>query len=92
MALGRKTGGGSRKGKKNRANAAREAAIAASGLTPLEYLLGVMRDTELERAMRVDAAKAAAPYVHPRMNAVEFHGDVDVVANVTRTIVDPRAS
>lgn len=41
------------------------------GVTPLEYLLGIMRDEALDRNERVDAAKAAAPYVHPRLNAVD---------------------
>lgn len=41
------------------------------GLTPLEYLLSVMRDEGAEEARRVDAAKAAAPYVHPRLGAIE---------------------
>ncbi len=44
---------------------------ASQGITPIEYLLQVMRDGTLERADRVEAAKAAAPYVHPRLNAVD---------------------
>jgi large subunit ribosomal protein L15 len=40
-----------------------EARLKASegGLTPLEYLLSVMRNESLDEAKRVDAAKAAAP-------------------------------
>lgn len=37
------------------------------GLTPLEYLLFVLRDEAEERSVRLDAAKAAAPYIHPRL-------------------------
>lgn len=40
-------------------------------LTPLDYLLSIMRDDKLDRRERVDAAKAAAPFVHPRLNAVD---------------------
>ena len=36
------------------------------GMTPLEYLLGVMRDESAELHRRDEAAKAAAPFVHPR--------------------------
>jgi hypothetical protein len=43
------------------------AAIRASGAAPLDYLLQVIRDESLELAKRLDAAKAAAPYVHPRL-------------------------
>ena len=46
-------------------------AAAAAGETPLQYLLGVMRNRENTDEVRLDAAKAAAPYVHARLNAVE---------------------
>lgn len=49
--------------------------IAASGSSPLEYLLSVMRDVAAEPQMRMDAAKSAAPYVHPRLAAIEHSGD-----------------
>lgn len=53
------------------ASAAEElAAIRASGAAPLDYLLQVMRDDRQELAKRLDAAKAAAPYVHPRLASV----------------------
>jgi hypothetical protein len=46
------------------------AQIRASGPTPLEVMLQVMRDETVEPAKRLDAAKAAAPYVHPRLASV----------------------
>jgi hypothetical protein len=67
--------GGRQKGTPNRATAAKAAAIAASGLTPLDYLLSVMRDDKLPNEERRDAAKAAAPYVHPKLASVEHTGD-----------------
>jgi hypothetical protein len=63
--------GGRRKGTLNKATAARQVAIAASGLTPLDYLLSIMRDESADPHARLDAAKAAAPYVHPRMAPTE---------------------
>lgn len=74
MAGGARPGAGRPKGKPNRTNAEREAAIKASGLTPLDYLLSVLRDEAKAPEMRVDAAKAAAPYVHPRLASVEHAG------------------
>lgn len=71
MAKGVKTGGGSRKGIPNKATAAKAAAIAASGLTPLDYMLQVMRDESIPPAERLDAAKGAAPYVHPKLQPVD---------------------
>lgn len=46
----------------------------AEGITPLDYMLRVLRNEEAEPHMRMDAAKAAAPYVHPRLAAVEHSG------------------
>lgn len=80
MADGKKTGG-RKKGTPNRATAAKAAAIAESGLTPLDYMLEIMRGQYPEdadaaqiiawEAMRLDAAKAAAPYVHPKLQPVD---------------------
>lgn len=66
--------GGRSKGVPNRATAAKAAAIAASGLTPLDFLLGVMRDTGLELESRIDAGKAVAPYIHPKLANIEVSG------------------
>jgi hypothetical protein len=55
----------------------------AEGVSPLEYMLALMRqpsdheDPKVQvarEAMRFEAAKAAAPYVHPRLAAVEHTG------------------
>lgn len=75
MAEGKKTGGRV-KGVPNRATAAKVAEIAASGLTPLEYMLSVMRDDFADVSRRDDMAKAVAPYIHPKLSAVE-HGGKD---------------
>jgi hypothetical protein len=54
-----------------------KAAIAASGETPLEYMLRIMRDEAAESTRRDDMAKAAAPYLHPRLSSIEHTGDND---------------
>lgn len=76
--------GGRQKGTPNKATVAKAAQIAASGLTPLDYMLRVLRCEASPEAdvrtviahemMRLDAAKAAAPYVHPRLANVELTG------------------
>lgn len=63
--------GGRAKGTPNKATAARQSAVASSGLTPLEYMLNVMRDEEVEPVRRDWAAKAVAPYVHPTLSSVQ---------------------
>lgn len=72
------------KGAPNKATAAKVAEIEASGLTPLDYLLSVMRSPDSDEARRVDAAKAAAPYVHPRLSNVEanVNGKIGLTVNV----------
>lgn len=86
---GQKTGG-RKKGTPNRATAARERSIAKSGLTPLDYMLGVMRDTTKPESIRLDAANKAAPYVHPKLASVEVKGDADHPIEQTVTVVDER--
>jgi hypothetical protein len=73
MALGQKTGG-RKKGTPNRATAAHRAEIAASGLTPLEHMLQVMRDENEPAERRMWAAEKAAPFIHPRKSAVSVSG------------------
>src|SRR5207302_1430602 len=73
MAKGIKTGG-RRMGTPNHASIARAQAIAASGLTPLDFLLGVMRDDTRELHVRLDAGKAVAPYIHPKLANIEVTG------------------
>ena len=55
-----------------RAKLAQEAQIQAvlTGITPLEYMLNLMRDENEETAVRFAAAQSAAPYLHPRLAAV----------------------
>jgi hypothetical protein len=88
---GARRGAGRPKGSKNaatkKARAVSEQA-AAEGITPLEYMLDIMR-TEVSEDMdarelltaitlRFEAAKAAAPYIHPRLAAVEHSGNLSV--------------
>jgi len=42
-------------------------AVINDGLTPLEYMLAVMRDPGADQTRRDRMAMACAPYCHPRM-------------------------
>jgi hypothetical protein len=70
MALGRKTGG-RQKGARNRATAEARAAAEATGILPLDYMLSVMRDSTADAKRRDAMAIAAAPYLHPKLTAVD---------------------
>ena len=76
MAHGFKTGG-RKKGSLNKVTSEMKVAIAASGETPMEYMLHVMRDEAAESTRRDDMAKAAAPNLHPRHSSVEHTGDTE---------------
>lgn len=84
---GKRPGAGRKKGVPNKATQEQRQAIAESGLTPLEYLLSVVRDKEEERAVRMDAAHKAAPYVHPKLAAVD-HTSSDGTMSPTPTVVE----
>jgi hypothetical protein len=74
MRGGKRSGAGRRKGAPNKATATRQAAISASGEAPLDYMIRVMRDKRAPVKRRDDMAKAAAPYVHPKLAAIEYAG------------------
>lgn len=73
MAAGKKTGG-RKKGARNKATLKRKAEIATSGLSPLDYMLGILRDEEQEQSARFAAAQQAAPYCHPKLASTELKG------------------
>lgn len=99
---GIRPGAGRRKGSGNsRSRQIAEAALRA-GVSPLEYMLKIMRDpipddadavTKVAmRGQRFEAAKAAAPYMHPRLNAIEHTGKDGgsiQVERIERVIVKP---
>ena len=95
--------GGARKGAGRKPGSAtkrtREIAdrAAAEGITPLEYMLALMRadatheDPAVQarrEAMKLEAAKAAAPYIHPRLQAIEHSGSGDPLEHLTDDELD----
>jgi len=75
MAKGQKTGGRA-KGTPNKITASKADEVAASGITPLDYMLEVLRDVGEENDRRQWAAQTAAPYVHPKLATID-HGNKD---------------
>lgn len=75
---GRRAGAGRKKGAA--AKKTREAAnlILASGITPLGYFQGLLEGTMAFDEVKFEAAKAAAPFVHARLAAVEHSGSVGI--------------
>ena len=67
------------KGSTSKASAAQvEAVVKQAGMTPLEYLTSIFADPSQDEKLRIDAAKAAAPYVHAKLSNVEMNSNVTV--------------
>lgn len=75
---GTRPGAGRKAGAPNKATAERQAEIEASGLTPLEYMLSILRDEKESAGNRMWAAEKAAPFVHPKLSAVTLDGRLAV--------------
>ena len=72
---GRREGAGRKPGSLNKKCKELAEKLMLEGETPLEYLLGLMRCPAVDQKLRVEVAKAAAPYIHPRLSAIEHAGD-----------------
>lgn len=48
---------------------------AAEGLTPLDYMLTVLRNEDADPKDRMWAAEKAAPYVHPKLANIAHTGE-----------------
>lgn len=71
---GNRPGAGRKPGAPNKASIERQKKVAATGITPLDYMLKVMRDAKADPGRRDDMAKAAAPYVHPKLANMQHSG------------------
>ena len=73
---GRRPGAGRPVGSKNQRTAEIARAAAESGITPIEVMLGAMRElwdvgTPEAKREAAEIAKDAAPYVHPRLASID---------------------
>jgi hypothetical protein len=68
---GKRQGAGRKVGSKTKKTREIAMRAAAGGITPLEFMLGIMRDENEAIEVRIDMAKAAAPYVHPKLSSIE---------------------
>src|SRR5262245_62386634 len=72
---GKRPGAGRPRGSANKYSAEiRDAAVASGEELPLEYMLRVMNDPQADPQRRDFMEKAAAAYVHPRLNLTGVGG------------------
>jgi len=86
---GARPGAGRKPGSTNRISREAYERAKESGELPLDYLLRIMREESADEARRIDCAKAAAPYIHPRRAPVDGDGKeasltLNVVTGVPR--------
>jgi hypothetical protein len=83
---------GRKKGSKNVKSIEIANRCAEEGITPLEYMLNIMRDETQKFDTRMDAAKSAAPYIHPKLASVEQKVEAEVNGSIyewlTRSVAD----
>mgnify|MGYP006950406200 FL=1 len=73
---------------KRSGEAIEKVAEAFPNWSPLQHFATVANDESLEPAIRLDAAKAAAPFMHPRPKAVEI--DPDALVELEARLVQVR--
>jgi hypothetical protein len=76
MRGGARQGAGRKKGALTKKTQEITAAALKDGVTPLDYLLGILRNPMKEEKDRFAAAVAAAPYVHPKLASIEHSGEM----------------
>ena len=70
---------GRKPGSPNKKTQELQSRIASEGITPLEFLLNTMRnvDGKVDFNTRLDAAKAAAPYIHAKLSNVDMTAKIE---------------
>ncbi len=82
---GKRQGAGRKPGSLNKRTQEIVAKAMDEGVTPLEFMLQVLRDPGKTFEDRFKAAVNAAPYMHPRLQSVEHAGNPDApLETVTR--------
>lgn len=73
---GKREGAGRKPGVRNIKTREVLEAVEATGITPLDYMLSVMRDEANDQKERMSAAASAAPYIHPKLANIEMNAKV----------------
>lgn len=87
MRGGKRENAGRKPGTPNRATQEQRDEIVSSGLTPLDYMLNLLRDVNTPVDRRDWAAEKAAPYVHARLASIEAKHDIsDSLADLLKAV------
>jgi hypothetical protein len=75
---GKRPGAGRPRGARNKTAEAVRQKAAATGITPLDYMLKVLRNEGEDEKRRDAMAIAAAPYIHPKLASTHLTGEIAV--------------
>jgi len=78
---GQKKAGGRAKGTINKSKKAILDKAKKKGITPLDYLLEVLNNKKTDERTRIEAAKAASPYIHRKMPQSIENTDMNKLAD-----------
>ncbi len=91
--------GGRQRGTPNKKTVLKDAVFSAAAshpnASPLDFMLGLMRDPKVPTDLRIEMAAAAAPFVHPRLKpprkirASGFRGNADFTAQRMEAKLNP---
>jgi hypothetical protein len=70
---GARPGAGRKKGIRNKLLDSAEKVVQWQGITPAEFFQQVMQDTTQDLGVRLEAARAASPYVHRKQPEAHEH-------------------
>lgn len=73
---GSRPGAGRKPGKRSRKTAELIKAVEAAGITPLDYMLSILRDETKTENIRLQAARDSAPYIHSKLQSLEVESSV----------------
>ncbi len=69
---GKRAGAGRPPGARNIRSEETARQIQESGLTPLQFLMDIVRDEDAPRKDRIECAKSAAPFCHARLSSIDM--------------------
>src|SRR5215208_5882325 len=81
---GRRAGSGRKRTGANKLDTIARKSAMETGITPLEFMLAILRNEANSDAVRMEAAKAAAPYFHARLAHIETKAEASRVSFVFR--------
>lgn len=87
---GARTGAGRKKGSLSKRSQEIMLEVTKKGITPLEYMLKVMRDEKQPNDRRDEMAKYAAPYIHPKLTSIAAPDGGPVQLGLTVTFVSAK--